>query len=166
MDWRRKWQPTPVFLPGESQGWDCRLWWAAIYRVAQSRTRLKWLSSSSIKDQKIQQVQVEVCFSLVWKSGRQARLKRKALRSGLSVWLLPCVRPLWFTLTHAPRCPFQLQPSHLHSSQWEGGREIEEGHGFSCCEALPRVVHYTPLHTTFIISCGQSLVHVATLGSR
>ena len=26
----RKWQPTPVFLPGESQGWrslvGCRLW--------------------------------------------------------------------------------------------------------------------------------------------
>ena len=22
MHWRRKWQPTPVFLPGESQGWD------------------------------------------------------------------------------------------------------------------------------------------------
>ena len=21
MQWRRKWQPTPVFLPGESQGW-------------------------------------------------------------------------------------------------------------------------------------------------
>ena len=30
MDWRRKWQPTPVFLPGESQGRGslvgCRLW--------------------------------------------------------------------------------------------------------------------------------------------
>ena len=29
MHWRRKWQPTPVFLPGESQGWGslvgCRL---------------------------------------------------------------------------------------------------------------------------------------------
>ena len=28
--WRRQWQPTPVFLPGESQGWrslvGCRLW--------------------------------------------------------------------------------------------------------------------------------------------
>jgi len=28
--WRRKWQPTPVFLPGESQGQRspvrCRLW--------------------------------------------------------------------------------------------------------------------------------------------
>ena len=44
MYWRRKWQPTPVFLPGESQGQGslvgCRLW------VAQSWTQLKWLSSS------------------------------------------------------------------------------------------------------------------------
>ena len=45
MHWRRKWQPTPVFLPGESHGQGA--WWAAVYRVAQSRTRLKWLSSSS-----------------------------------------------------------------------------------------------------------------------
>ena len=44
MHWRRKWQPTPVFLPGESQGQ--RSHWAAIYGVAQSRTRLKWLSGS------------------------------------------------------------------------------------------------------------------------
>ena len=93
MHWRRKWQPTPVFLPGESHGRrslvGCRpwgleesntterfhfhfslscigegngnplqcsclenprhrgAWWAAIYGVAQSRTRLKRLSSSS-----------------------------------------------------------------------------------------------------------------------
>ena len=30
MHWKRKWQPTPVLLPGESQGWGslvgCRLW--------------------------------------------------------------------------------------------------------------------------------------------
>ena len=30
MHWRRQWQPTPVFLPGESQGRGslvgCRLW--------------------------------------------------------------------------------------------------------------------------------------------
>ena len=38
MHWRRKWQPTPVFLPGESQG---------RVSLAQSRTRLKRLSSSS-----------------------------------------------------------------------------------------------------------------------
>ena len=33
MLWRRKWQPTAVFLPGESQGWGslvgCRLWGCA-----------------------------------------------------------------------------------------------------------------------------------------
>ena len=93
MHWRRKWQPIPLFLPGESQGrgslvgchlWGCtesdmterlhihfslscigegngnplqcsclenprdgQAWWAAIYGAAQSRTRLKRLSSSS-----------------------------------------------------------------------------------------------------------------------
>ena len=45
MYWRRKWQPTPVLLPGESQGRGslvgCCLW------VAQSWIRLKWLGSSS-----------------------------------------------------------------------------------------------------------------------
>ena len=45
MHWRRKWQPTPVFLPGESQGRGslvgCLLW------VSQNWTQLKWLSSSS-----------------------------------------------------------------------------------------------------------------------
>ena len=33
LHWRRKWQPTPVFLPGESLV-------AAVYGVTQSRTRL------------------------------------------------------------------------------------------------------------------------------
>ena len=45
--WRRKWQPTPVFLPGESQGRGA--WWAAVSGVAQGQTRLKRLSSSSSK---------------------------------------------------------------------------------------------------------------------
>ena len=91
--WRRRWHPTPVFLPGKSHGWrslvgcnpwgcyeldtmeplhlhfslscigegngntlqcsclenprDGGAWWAVIYGVPQSRTRLKRLSSSS-----------------------------------------------------------------------------------------------------------------------
>ena len=44
-NWRKKWQATPVFFLGGSQGWRrlvvCHLW------VAQSWTCLKWLSSSS-----------------------------------------------------------------------------------------------------------------------
>ena len=47
MYWRRKWQPIPVFSPGESQGWmglvGCRL------RSRTESTRLKWLGSSSSK---------------------------------------------------------------------------------------------------------------------
>ena len=89
ISWRRKWQPTPVFLPRESCGQrslvgccpqgrtesdtteatqhaclgegnsnpfqcsclenprDRGAWWAAVYGVAQSQTRLKRLSCSS-----------------------------------------------------------------------------------------------------------------------
>ena len=32
----KKWQPTPVFLPGESQGRGA--WWAAVYGVTESDT--------------------------------------------------------------------------------------------------------------------------------
>ena len=39
LHWRRKWQPTPVFLPGESQGRGSLV--AAVYGVTQSQTRLK-----------------------------------------------------------------------------------------------------------------------------
>ena len=42
--WRRQWYPTPVLLPGKSHG---RRRTATVHGVAQSRTRLKWLSSSS-----------------------------------------------------------------------------------------------------------------------
>ena len=45
MHWRRKWQPTPVFLPGVSQGRGSQ--GAAIYGVTQSRTWLKRLNSNS-----------------------------------------------------------------------------------------------------------------------
>ena len=51
--WRRKWQPTPVFFPGESQRQRSLV--GCCIGVAQSQTQLKWLSSSSsraIKDLK------------------------------------------------------------------------------------------------------------------
>ena len=51
MHWRRKWQPTPVFFHGGSQGWGA--WWAAIYGIAQSWTWLKWLSSKLCNHRKL-----------------------------------------------------------------------------------------------------------------
>ena len=42
MQWRRKWQPTPMFLPGESQGRGslvgCRLWG----RTESDTTEVTW----------------------------------------------------------------------------------------------------------------------------
>ena len=40
--WRKKWQPTPVFLPGESHGQ--RSLAGTVHGVAKSLTWLKWLS--------------------------------------------------------------------------------------------------------------------------
>ena len=70
--WSRKWQPIPVFLPGESQGQRSLL--AAVYGVAQSRTRLKWLSSSSSATIFWLEF-VWVCKRLIW---------------GITKWNEPC----------------------------------------------------------------------------
>ena len=46
MHWRRKWHPLQCsFLENPRDGGT---WWAAVYGVAQSQTRLKWLSSSRL----------------------------------------------------------------------------------------------------------------------
>ena len=56
MRWRRKWQPTPVFLPRESQGWGslvcCRLWGhteSDTTEVTQQQQQPRGLSYSPIR---------------------------------------------------------------------------------------------------------------------
>ena len=44
MHWRKKWQPTPVSLPGESQGQRSLADYSPL--VAKSQTGLKWLSTA------------------------------------------------------------------------------------------------------------------------
>ena len=51
MPWRRAWQPTPVFLPGESPGQ--RTWWAVVHRIAKSRTQPKRLSTQARNESRI-----------------------------------------------------------------------------------------------------------------
>ena len=47
-EWRRAWQPTPVFLTGESS-LDRSAWQATVHSVTQSQTRLKQLSTHTGK---------------------------------------------------------------------------------------------------------------------
>ena len=42
--WRRKWQSTPVFLPGKNP-MDRGAWWATVHEVTKSQTRLSSTSS-------------------------------------------------------------------------------------------------------------------------
>ena len=43
--WRRKWQPIPIFLPGESHGQRSLV--VTVHKVAKSRTQLKWLNTAT-----------------------------------------------------------------------------------------------------------------------
>ena len=57
MHWRRKWQTTPLFLLGESQGWGSLV--GCIYGVTQSWTRWQRLSRSNDtikKEKKIKEI--------------------------------------------------------------------------------------------------------------
>ena len=66
MHWRRKWQPTPVFLTGESQGWGSlvgfRLW------VIQSWTWLKQLSSIYKRNEYRNWVLISQCTAKHWEA--------------------------------------------------------------------------------------------------
>ena len=92
MHWRRKWQPTSVFLPGKSQ--EGGAWWAAVYGVAQSWTRLKRLSSSSSSRR-------AWVFDLLWTKSLalSSPLSTRSLSSCKTVSLLTS---LWFTLLCQP----------------------------------------------------------------
>ena len=45
---------------------DGGAWWAAVYGVTQSRTRLKWLSSSSMVHTYVRICVCSICFKFVW----------------------------------------------------------------------------------------------------
>ena len=62
MHWRRKWQPTPVFLPGESQGRGsvvgCRVWG----RTESDTTERLSSSSSSSSNSPVQRIDNQLFF--------------------------------------------------------------------------------------------------------
>ena len=107
MHWRRKWQPTPVFLSGESQGQRNLV--AAVYGVAQNRPRLKWLSSSgsillflahftlSLRDfstfSSVQSLSHDWLFATPWIAACQASVSITDSQSSLKLMSIESVMP-------------------------------------------------------------------------
>ena len=90
MHWRRKWQPTPVFLPGESQGQGsllgCRLW---------DRTE------SDTTEATQQQQQQQTPFPTCRMSQSQFRaLGRSILESGFTLQF-PTVQEIWISFQNS-----------------------------------------------------------------
>ena len=134
MHWRRKWKPTPVFLPGESQGQrslvGCRLW------VAQSWTRLKRLSSRVRKcflfslfiywfvyisvDSGTHSVRVINCYlNLFWYSHCPNLIIRSSFKlSSMSFWHVPLNIFLLFWHSMKPRFPLHLSCPSLRFSHF------------------------------------------------
>ena len=112
MHWRRKWQPTPVFLPGESQGWGSLV--GGHLGVSQSQTRLKRLGSSILPGSQ----------HLPWNTRQTHRLQPNSFLAN-PLHSLPCIswprgptipRSLAVFLTvvpsYSPHCLF-IGPSFL-----------------------------------------------------
>ena len=156
MHWRRKWQPTPVFLPGESQ--DEGAWWAAVYGVAQSRTRLKRLSSSSSSSM-LQKIYFKVYSFQMWRITSFSKESR-SFSLGISFWMcfkeipLVCLTSCMFNLAHSKNsshsesAPCQLKTSYqslplptistLHSSSYLLPKSC------SLLNAFPSLTHKRP----------------------
>ena len=116
MHWRRKWQPTPVSCLENPR--DRGAWWAAVYGVAQSQTRLKWLSSSSSSMAESEE-ELKSLLMKVKEESENAGLKlniqkTKIISSGLIIsWqidgkTMETVRDYFFGLQN--HCTWWLQP--------------------------------------------------------
>ena len=87
MHWRRKWQPTPVFLPGESPGWGslvgCRLW----NRTESDTTEATWQQQTVSSDDLMHECEM--------KKPRRGSTWRPSLRSKWLLVYIQCFENSW-----------------------------------------------------------------------
>ena len=147
MHWRRNWQPTPVFLPGESQGrgslMGCRLWCLTeldMTEVMQQQQHGGWVSSIHLMNKYFQAAQqrTALCYGdekLTKTIQVPAVLVREALKQSQthSRWLHVDIiwssarsmsdhgSWMWFTWDDiAAKLLWELRPDW-----WEGTRQME-----------------------------------------
>ena len=106
MPWRRKWQPTPAFLPGESQGQGslvgCRLWG----RTESDTTEVIYLAAAAATC-----IYVYVCLyvcgaSIWWLSDKESACQCKRCRFS------PWVRKIFWRRKWPPTPVFLPGKSH------------------------------------------------------
>ena len=129
MHWRRKWQPSPVFLPGESQGQrslvGCRLWGRTESDTTeatqqQQQQRLLIVVASLAVEHRLQRTQAPVAVHGLCSCGFQAlehRLNSRGARNQLfcDMWdlpgpgiepMLPVLTGRFFTTEPPEKSPF------------------------------------------------------------
>ena len=122
---RRQWQPTPVLLPGESQGWwslvGCRPW---------GRTRLKRLSSSSSSSSIVVQLpsHIQLCAT-PWTAARQASRPSPSPRACSNScpsrpWCHPTISSSVAPFSSCPQSFPASGSSFLVYCQWQNKRQI------------------------------------------
>ena len=97
--WRRKWQPTPVFLPGESQGPEslvgCRLWGRTesdmLKRLSSSSSSTESALSLSLRSVCVPPVTtlIQALMTLINNLDLLHRLKSRTLLKSLLWWCTP-----------------------------------------------------------------------------
>ena len=83
--WRRSWQPTPVFLPGDSHG-QRSLAGSTVHRLLNCQTQLKWLST--------QHVSLQCVFYQAFFSDVRGKFKKNSFY-WMTVWHL-CIDVISF----------------------------------------------------------------------
>ena len=129
MHWRRKWQPTPVFLPGKSQGWGslvgCRLW-GRIESDTTEATQQQWMvHCQGVRSHSWHWCQLSVSMLFLWASP-SVQFSFSSVAQSCPTFCDPMNRSMpglpvhhqlpEFTQTHVHRVSYAIQPSHPLSS--------------------------------------------------
>ena len=130
--WRRKWQPTPVFLPRESYGWRSLLGYISPW-VAKSQTRLSDFTF--------------ITLSVVWSSQVALVVKKPSANAEdmeMWVWSLGWEDPLEEGVaTHcnilAWRIPWTEEPGGLRSIVAKSRAQLKQLSTLACMHQLFRL---------------------------
>ena len=145
--WKRKWQPTPVFLPGDSMGRGP--WRATVHRVAKSWIWLKWLCQLQKKEKGGQKSHFQACKRILFSNDTKGHYEQ---RTGRQI-LIQYLDKHWFN-TSGKFCPFWMSPARgrvtLLEVPWQ---ELHRNTG-------PQALR-DPFGACFQASCGQDQLTVA-----